>query len=230
VQGQQHEARMAELRIKSRKRSEAVDQDSQKNPKTCIFFKKRWCNTVRVETPQLPSKLPKCIDNRQITRKVRRAYLKMTQSMGIGLFADENMDEGDIAAVYNGVLRDLEPGETRGNTDADFGSHLQSLSKYGGVQGAGTQTVDGALQGDCDLEFFVREGAMSLMNSSPSSMEHNVDLVVWPRLDSGKVSGDAVDSLQCLQEACSRHIRLNNRHGGVYQLMELIHTHQSMCQ
>jgi len=127
-----------------------------------------------------------------MTKKVRIAYLKMTQSMGMGTFAGEDMNEGDVAALYNGDMRDLEPGETRGNTDADFGPHIQSLSRYGGVQGAGTQVVDGAIQGDKDLEFFVREGAMSLMNSTPSSVEHNVDLVVWPRLDTCQVRRRAV--------------------------------------
>ena len=107
----------------------------------------------------------------------------MTQSMDLGLFADENAETGDVFCLYNGVLRDLDQDETRANTAADFGTHLQSLALYGGVQGAGTPTVDGAIKGACDLEFFVREGAMSLMNSAPSCVEHNIDLVVWPNLN-----------------------------------------------
>jgi hypothetical protein len=182
-EGMQKEAARAEQRLTCRKRSEPVRQDHPDNHRKCIMFRGQWRNTVPVETPPLPSTLPRWIHGRIMTKKVRRAYLKMTESMGMGLFADENADVGDVFCLYNGVLRDLEPEETRANTAADFGAHLQSLAQYGGVQGAGTQTVDGAIKGDCDLEFFVREGAMSLMNSAPSRVEQNVDLVVWPNLN-----------------------------------------------
>ena len=165
------------------KRSEPVRQDDPENPRKCIMFMGQWRNTVPVETPPLPSTLPTLIQGHRMTKKVRRAYLKMTQSMDLGLFADENAETGDVFCVYNGVLRDLDQDETRANTAADFGTHLQSLALYGGVQGAGTQTVDGAIKGACDLEFFVCEGAMSLMNSAPSCVEHNIDLVVWPNLN-----------------------------------------------
>jgi hypothetical protein len=198
-QGMQKEAIMERQRLTSCKRNEPVDQNDQENHKKCILFKGVWHNTVPVEISQLPSTLPTWIQGRTITKKVRRAYLKMTHSMGMGLFADEKMDTGDIACVYNGKFIDLKFGETRANTAADFGAHVQSVTLDGGVQGGGTQAVDGAINGDCDLEFFVHEGAMSMMNSAPSRMEHNVDLLIWPKLY--KVSGGAVQSLH----ACEWH-------------------------
>lgn len=200
-QGQQREAMLAEQRV-SYKRRDPVDQNDPENHKKCIFFRGAWHHTVKVETPQLPPNFPTRIAHFRMTGNVRRVYLKMTQNMGMGTFADEDMFEGDTAAFYNGEFRDLAPGETRGNTAADFGAHLQAVTLYGGVQGRGNQVVDGSVHGDYDIDFFVEEGVMSFMNSCRfRSMEHNVDAVVWPRLDTAKVSMSAVDSpLLCLQE------------------------------
>ena len=65
------------------KHSEPVRQDDPENPRKCIMFLGQWCNTVPVETPPLPSTLPTLIQGHRMTKKVRRAYLKMTQSMDL---------------------------------------------------------------------------------------------------------------------------------------------------
>ena len=79
----QKEATREVQRRTSMKRCEPVRQDDPENPRKCIMFLGQWCNTVPVETPPLPSTLPTLIQGHRMTKKVRRAYLKMTQSMDL---------------------------------------------------------------------------------------------------------------------------------------------------
>jgi len=82
----------------------------------------------------------------------------------------EDMEEDDLVGTpYNGQLKDLGVSETRARTGAGFGAHHFSLSRYGGVNGAGNQVIDGSYHvGEdgtvYDNSFFLSDGSLSFAN------------------------------------------------------------------
>ena len=80
------------------------------------------------------------------------------------------MEEDDLVGTpYNGQLKDLGVSETRARTGAGFGAHHFSLSRYGGVNGAGNQVIDGSYHvGEdgtvYDNSFFLSDGSLSFAN------------------------------------------------------------------
>ena len=100
----------------------------------------------------------------------------------------EDMEEDDLVGTpYNGQLKDLGVSETRARTGAGFGAHHFSLSRYGGVNGAGNQVIDGSYHvGEdgtvYDNSFFLSDGSLSFANGCARG-DQNMELCVHPRLD-----------------------------------------------
>jgi hypothetical protein len=142
----------------------------------------------RVDVPplELPEHIVQWLRKKNIEVPSKQViHLKQTRREGLGLFASRRIPRGTFVDLYNGEFVDLDPGQTRANTDRNFGTHLQSLHLFGAVQGNGYEYIRGdrhigADGYDYSLEFFVCNGTASFMNGCAERTSHNVDMIVFP--------------------------------------------------
>jgi hypothetical protein len=99
---------------------------------------------------------------------VKSSYVVKRKGRGFGVICGEDLEVGDIAAVYCGELK--REVLSRANTSRSEGTHYLSLSR--------DLIIDGSLHGRFDTDFFIQNGSGSFFNSSS---DYNCVLRVYPR-------------------------------------------------
>jgi len=179
VHRQHGEAAVATADQRKRKRAPA-------DPPLTIEYRGQAMRRVNVPPPEIPQHLVDWLRKKSIVVPSKQViHLKKMPGAGLGLFASRRIPQGTLIDMYNGELVDLDAGQTRSNTDSNFGTHHQSLHMLGAVRGNGFEYIRGDLHTgndgfDYSLEFFVENGTASFMNAFPDRTLHNVDMIAYP--------------------------------------------------
>ena len=171
------------------KGSETADQRkrkrSQAESKSTIEYGGQSLRRINVPPPEIPSYMVSFLQKKGIqVPHTQVVHLKKTAGEGLALFASRRLLKGTLVDLYNGELVDLRPGQTRANTDSNFGTHLQSLRMLGAVQGNGYEYIRGDLHigadgFDYNLDFYVNNGTASFMNGC-MHQQPNIGMVTFP--------------------------------------------------